>query len=234
MQTYIHAHITHTHDTTHTHTQRRSSMPLREQLYTPEWIGLLLFFNVQLLTSTFFLTAVGDQLQCVVCGCGGRCWDSKCLHDCTPELVHRGKLKLLWVICMHACCIRGVCLCVYVYACLFCVRPVPVYIFMYAVFVVCTSVYVYVCVFLSGVVVGAQKLYIIITYVEIMHTGLLQTLDNSLVRVRMYLYVCSFIFLCPNATFHVYTLAWLHKHHIICIYIYISLLSRLRGFEISS
>ena len=40
-----------------------SSLPLRQQLLTPEWLGLLLFFNVHLLTSTYFLTAVGDQVK---------------------------------------------------------------------------------------------------------------------------------------------------------------------------
>ena len=39
-----------------------SRLPLREQLVTPEWLGLLLFFNVHLLTSTYVLTAVGDQV----------------------------------------------------------------------------------------------------------------------------------------------------------------------------
>ncbi len=56
-----------------------SHLPLRQQLATPEWIGLLVFFNVHLLTSTYYLTAVGDQLECWACGCAGRCWDAACM-----------------------------------------------------------------------------------------------------------------------------------------------------------
>jgi hypothetical protein len=72
-----------------------STMPLWQQLRTPEWIGFLIFFNVQLLASTYFMTAVGDQLSCVVCGCGGRCFDPTCMQACTPENHQRGDQWLM-------------------------------------------------------------------------------------------------------------------------------------------
>lgn len=72
-----------------------SEMRLWDQLKTPEWIGFLIFFNVQLLASTYFMTAVGDQLSCVVCGCGGKCFDSQCMASCTPENHQRGNQWLM-------------------------------------------------------------------------------------------------------------------------------------------
>jgi hypothetical protein len=72
-----------------------STMPLWQQLRTPEWIGFLIFFNIQLLASTYFMTAVGDQLSCVVCGCGGRCFDPTCMQACTPENHQRGDQWLM-------------------------------------------------------------------------------------------------------------------------------------------
>jgi len=67
-----------------------SKKTLKEQLMTPEWNVLLFFFLVQLVTSTFYLTAVGDQLQCWSCGCAGSC-ESTCLQVCAPADADRGR-----------------------------------------------------------------------------------------------------------------------------------------------
>ena len=69
-----------------------SALPLGEQLCTPEWIGLLCFFLVHLLTSTFYLSAVGDQLSCWACGCATRCGvGDGCMGTCTPDAKASGR-----------------------------------------------------------------------------------------------------------------------------------------------
>ena len=69
-----------------------SALPLGEQLCTPEWIGLLSFFLVHLLTSTFYLSAVGDQLSCWACGCATRCGvGDGCMGTCTPDAKASGR-----------------------------------------------------------------------------------------------------------------------------------------------
>eukprot|EP00802_Teleaulax_amphioxeia_P006970 Tamp_06976.p1 GENE.Tamp_06976~~Tamp_06976.p1 ORF type:complete len:612 (+),score=95.94 Tamp_06976:455-2290(+) len=65
-----------------------SGYTLSEQLRSPEWAGLLFFFLVQLLTSTYYLTGVGDQLECWACGCAGNCIE--CVPQCSDENKKKG------------------------------------------------------------------------------------------------------------------------------------------------
>jgi len=60
-----------------------SHLSVWQMLWSPEWLALLLFFLVQLLTSTYYLTAVGDQLECWACGCAGDCLN--CVPQCKEE-----------------------------------------------------------------------------------------------------------------------------------------------------
>ena len=81
-----------------------SHLTLRQMLASPEWLALLLFFLVQLLTSTYYLTAVGDQLECWACGCAGNCL------ECVPQCGAEGhKLGDTWLTGWRCACWRAVC-----------------------------------------------------------------------------------------------------------------------------
>ena len=87
-----------------------SHLTLRQMLVSPEWVALLLFFLVQLLTSTYYLTAVGDQLECWACGCAGNCLD--CVPQCGAEGHKLGDTWLTGMSCGYAdVCVRACCAC---------------------------------------------------------------------------------------------------------------------------